>query len=477
MKKTVKILLPSILVICLCVSMISGATFALFTSDSSIDITVSSGKVNVESRIENLQYAADVTETFDEWIDAVADGDALTGTFPVVGGGVRLQGNALSLTEFIPGDAVQFELNITNNSTVAVKYRVRLIADESVLAQYLKVTVDGEPVELKGTTALVSWTDLAVGDEPSKVAVRIVLPASVTHEQVVGGADCKLSVSVLAVQGNGPDQAPCDETGEHSLNSDGVCFYCGKKVVESTASSVEQFNDLLDEIQDPDSEVHVELSQDLIGSMGDIVVKGTAEFNFGTHQCRATSTSNGKTLTAQDGGKLTINAEYPGSSTKYTAGMLIASNGGQITINGNGYFKGGNYQTAPPYQATINADNGIITINGGSFNCSTGDTLIKAFNGGTVIINSGKIGGSVDGTVFSADGGTIIVGDGAVMNSSSAHGSVNAFSVTNGGKIIISKSIQCNCTAFYSLEEIIEDAKTKFNVVDNGTEYIITEKA
>ena len=44
MKKSV--ILSSIMLIALCLSLITGATFALFTSESSVNIAVSSGKVH-----------------------------------------------------------------------------------------------------------------------------------------------------------------------------------------------------------------------------------------------------------------------------------------------------------------------------------------------------------------------------------------------------------------------------------------------
>ena len=53
MKK--KILLSSILTIVLCISLITGSTFALFTSESKVNVAVSSGKVEMVANIENLQ--------------------------------------------------------------------------------------------------------------------------------------------------------------------------------------------------------------------------------------------------------------------------------------------------------------------------------------------------------------------------------------------------------------------------------------
>lgn len=54
MKKN--IILSSVLTILLCVSLIAGSTFALFTSESSVNIAVTAGNVEVVATIdENLE--------------------------------------------------------------------------------------------------------------------------------------------------------------------------------------------------------------------------------------------------------------------------------------------------------------------------------------------------------------------------------------------------------------------------------------
>ena len=54
MNKTIKrnVLVSAILAIMLCVSLIAGATFALFTSESKVNIAVTSGKVSVVANID-----------------------------------------------------------------------------------------------------------------------------------------------------------------------------------------------------------------------------------------------------------------------------------------------------------------------------------------------------------------------------------------------------------------------------------------
>ncbi len=59
-----RVLVMSLLTIALCFSLIFGATYALFTSESKVNIAVTSGKVNVEASVENLKiYSLDVEQT------------------------------------------------------------------------------------------------------------------------------------------------------------------------------------------------------------------------------------------------------------------------------------------------------------------------------------------------------------------------------------------------------------------------------
>ena len=52
-----RIIISSILTIALCLSMIAGSTFALFTSESKVDIAVTSGKIDVVATIDETTLA------------------------------------------------------------------------------------------------------------------------------------------------------------------------------------------------------------------------------------------------------------------------------------------------------------------------------------------------------------------------------------------------------------------------------------
>ena len=109
MKK--RVLLTSLLTIALCFSLMFGATYALFTSESKVNIAVTSGKVNVEASVENLKiYSLDVEQTnvFEN------------------GGTAVYENGVLTLDKVTPGDAAKFTVKIDNNSNINIKYRIVL---------------------------------------------------------------------------------------------------------------------------------------------------------------------------------------------------------------------------------------------------------------------------------------------------------------------------------------------------------------
>ena len=70
MTKTVKrnVVVSAILAIMLCVSLIAGATFALFTSESKGNIAVTSGKVSVLASIDETSVQTKQVVTAGTWM-------------------------------------------------------------------------------------------------------------------------------------------------------------------------------------------------------------------------------------------------------------------------------------------------------------------------------------------------------------------------------------------------------------------------
>ena len=171
-----KIILSSILTIALCLSMIAGSTFALFTSEGKVDVSVSSATVSVTATPTELKMGSTLGSHLGS---AIADG------------------NALTLENFVPGDYATFKINVKNDSTVAVKYRT-VISAEGALFAGLVVTIDD--VQLASGTTASDWTLINTTEGNATVNVKIALPEDAGNE--FQGKSCTISYLVEAVQGN-----------------------------------------------------------------------------------------------------------------------------------------------------------------------------------------------------------------------------------------------------------------------------------
>lgn len=224
MKK--KALISSILTIALCLSLIAGSTFALFTSESTVNVAVTSGKVDVKATIK--EDSIQTKQLYDQHYTA-----GLTYMFNAE---VELDGG-LKISKMVPGDAIKFAVTITNNSNVGIKYRTVLKADGDVeLLEALKVTVEGLNGEYDGSTIKTDWKDWTDTDTTKTVEVVIEFPDADNNNDYQD-LDCTLYYTVEAVQGNAdmPDEwdgvtvtAPTkdSETGiYHITNANEFVYY------------------------------------------------------------------------------------------------------------------------------------------------------------------------------------------------------------------------------------------------------------
>lgn len=185
MKK--KTLLTSLLTIVMCLALIAGSTYALFTSEDKINIAVTSGKIEVIATINNNSIATTslgVAQTPGEF----ANGG--TAVFATNEEGEKV----LTLDKMTPGDSVSFTITVENKSTVAMNYRF-VWSVEGDLAQYLKATVDGAAL-VNNATPYTAWT----GENTKTLTVVVTLPDTVGKE--ARDLDADISFTVEAIQGN-----------------------------------------------------------------------------------------------------------------------------------------------------------------------------------------------------------------------------------------------------------------------------------
>lgn len=177
-------LISAVLAIVMCVSLLAGSTFALFTSESKVNLAVTSGNVEVVASIENIEKS---------YVDE--NGETVSGK--LFGGDATFADGTLSLDNIVPKDTVKFHVKIANNSSVAIKYRtVVTVVEDNGLASSLSIDLAG--YQMIGTKAASAYAKLDAGEQPEVLPVTITLPESETTQR----KSCKLSVSVEAVQGN-----------------------------------------------------------------------------------------------------------------------------------------------------------------------------------------------------------------------------------------------------------------------------------
>ena len=206
MKK--KVLLSSIATIALCLCLIAGSTFALFTSQSKINIAVTAGNVDVVATVENFKYFSVKADPSGTIIDEnggkyVYDDRTDEGTF--ANGGTAVQnGSVITLDKITPGDGISFEIHATNNSDVAVqcRYIIECVSGEELMeGLVVHINENAYPV-LKSYTS--AWTALAVGEsitDDKNIKIEIELPVTAGNEYE-GKKDVAINVLVEAVQGN-----------------------------------------------------------------------------------------------------------------------------------------------------------------------------------------------------------------------------------------------------------------------------------
>lgn len=202
MKK--KVILSSIMTIALCLCLIAGSTYALFTSQSQTDISVKAAKVEMTAYLSDLKLQsvkADPSGTItDEFGGTYSYVDCEKNTF-VNGGTATLDNAVLTLDRVTPGDKVSFNVQGTNTSDVTIQYRyiVECIDGLDSLIDGLIVSVNGVAYSsLKSLTS--TWMTLEPGQNIAAIPVVVDFP--VTAGNKYQNKSAQIRVVVEAVQGN-----------------------------------------------------------------------------------------------------------------------------------------------------------------------------------------------------------------------------------------------------------------------------------
>lgn len=372
MKK--KVLLSSAMTIALCLSLIVGSTFALFTSQSRVDVAVTSGKVDVVASVDGeISYTSSLGTVLPQSSATLAE-----------------DSNTITISNMVPGDTITFNIRITNNSTVDVNYRTRFGQQNgtgSDLLKALKIQVEhvaedaaeDEPATaslMRGANSVVTpYGKLEPGSDDMLLKVTITMPKEVAAEKYEG-VTCTLIYMVEAVQANAKfNDALINQLTE--LND----------TIRSGVKDIYFSKDLSIDVYQNDnySAIRVDKSQ---GAADVVTLDGDA-----------TVTSNYFLIWAREGSKVIVNGgNYVSTGNSH---LVYANLGGIVEING-GTFSGA---TADHFFNISNSDRGSIIIKGGLYSRDpstqiasndvwNGDTGVKIETGYKVVEED------IDGTVW-----------------------------------------------------------------------------
>ena len=220
-----KLLLSSAMVIAVCICLIAGSTFALFTTTTTVNIAVTSGDLEVYAVIdESTIKTASMGSNFSNSGSYV---DSNTGATVVPfenGGSAQFTTSTienttdkivnLSVAKMTPGDAIQFEVVVENRGDVAVQYKVKFSGatvkqdgkELPDLSEVLTITVKD-----KATGAIVTDEYAEVGGTDSTVTfiVEVTFPKGTAGQyDEYQKAGTSLSFIVETIQQNAVPTTP-----------------------------------------------------------------------------------------------------------------------------------------------------------------------------------------------------------------------------------------------------------------------------
>ncbi len=458
------VIITAILAIIMCASLVAGATFALFTSSSSVNIAITSANVEVTADVA-------VTKTWHENNGVEAEGLYDTGKAEVTKENSQVK---LTLSNFVPTDGVKLAVKLTNESTVKIKYRVMLLADRTAGTELLdELNIDMNGMEFRGYILATEYVELEAGASIDDIPVTIVFPKEAT-----GGKNitCNLVIKVEAQQGNAVADNTFDVAEGHTIISetaeDGSVWYSevdNKTLFAEINNGAKLAGDVtLTEDVDPaktiiaadGSNVEINANGKTVANTDDIwsdddwslvsaqggstvTISGNGTFHAKENDCYAADVCDGSTLVIENG-------------------TFIGNVHAVYVYEGTAYIKGGFYSVQQKYPEANKANEFVLNCydanraNGTAKIIVTGGTFVnfnpannKAEGANTNFVPEGykvlatkQMNGDVWYTVVekgAADGLTFKDGKDHVLNENVAVDVANGIAVTveNGSNLVI----------------------------------------
>ncbi len=186
------VVVASLVALCATIGVVGTVTYALFTSNSNVNIAVTSGNIDVKATV-----VEDLTTSHKEWD---SDTNAYVEKTGFYSGEATLDTTkqTLTLSKMLPMDKVSFKIKVENKSDVTVKYRtiVKSLEDTGLL-EGLKITIDDEEFDgIEARSSYVTWGE--AGEKTINVVIEMPEDTAIEYTN----KSCKLSYLVEAIQGN-----------------------------------------------------------------------------------------------------------------------------------------------------------------------------------------------------------------------------------------------------------------------------------
>ena len=397
MKK--KTILSSIFTIVLCLSLIAGSTYALFTSQDEINIAVNAAKVEVTADIDKESFKL---FSMDQQMQGASFENGGTASFNETTGD-------LTLTNITPGDKVTFEIDVVNHSNVTVQYRLTWNVSGD-LADALVATVGEEKKSMdKASTTWSLWEG-----ENNTLTIPVSIELPIEKDDTYQDKRATISFKVEAIQGNA-------FTGDAD-------YY-----VFSEAELVAALAEIAGESSYDEEAAKITLMADCNIS-APLSINKAVTINGGGYTIAREEGFTGTVFSANAGSTLTLTDVVVDGGAVWTGN--IDPTLGRGTVN-SGVAATGNLIAAGNNAAIVLEEGAILQNNVGAHAVNLGTRIGATLTlNGAQIINNSSDSGAIWG------GGNIVVNENSKINCNSSTGlagvirMVSSCSLTvNGGEI------------------------------------------
>ena len=225
-KSNKKTILLSVLIAVCCLTLIAGATLALFSGNAKYPISVNSGDIEIETAVtlneawrqgqnEDDRTVMDTKDVTDGSIQVVDEQDGSLGTVSIGDPAAGADADAvkeIGLQGIGRGVGARFTLSITNKSSFAIKYIAYIDLCDSAFAQELTVEgADGAFAEKNGSSVVFTQTSegeagwayasAAADPEQGSALGTVSFEISLPWDAATGGS-AELTLVIEAVQSN-----------------------------------------------------------------------------------------------------------------------------------------------------------------------------------------------------------------------------------------------------------------------------------